>query len=1000
MKRRASGPTCLIIGAPGSGKSAALTTASAAAFAEIDGRVALHETASAAERKEWQALLSDWVKGRQPPSGVVVTVSVETLRQHGRETLSSQLGLVRKRLDEACEAVKAELPVWILVTKADLLPGFTAFMAALDEGHRRGLWGSSKASASGFDAIASRLAMEVPERLDEEPDPAARTAIFAFPQQFGGLRKPVEDVVRILFTPGTRRGPAPQPRGLYFASTAEGGYFLRDLLTGLIPAETGRAVSGGQRKAMLRGAAMAAAALASLALIAAWGTSFFANRALIAEMESRIESSPEIAGRLAGSTVSDIDPASIAPALAVLRDLPARDPSAGQAPIHEGFGLSQRAKLAAAAETAYGRALERQLRPRLLLRLEKAVDASIADPVALYEPLKAYLMLGGKAPATDTDMIAAWFERDWGQEGYPGGQNTALRTDLVGHLHAMLRLSGGKASGIELDRTLMEAAQRSLSRLDLAEFAWALVRSGTYAADLRNFDMAERMGPEAILVFQPADGGNLAALSIDGIYGWNGFNHFLLPQLSKVAQRVVEDQWIIGAGGARVDVEQQLLRVGPDLLDRYGKDFIAAWTGLLERIELKPLTADRPDYAALRAIAAPDSPLRLLVEAIATETALTQPARDGAPSGQTPLDRAAMMEGLSRIGIELTGSKSQNRAGAAFAGTGPVEPGANIEAQFRPFRMLIEGVPGRRPIDALIQNFADVRQSLLFAANTPSQSERARANLQLQVHNLRSNASRLPRQLAAMVTEAAGQFEDDAAEASVAQLSRLMETALTRPCKAIIDDAYPFTRASDRDVPLADFARLFAPGGEFDRFFAQNLAPLASVVGQTWQWKGDSRLGRELSVDTLRSFQDAARIREAYFPLAAGARPSMEITFTPYSLHGDADTALLDVNGQVVQSYRAGNTPVTVAWPQAGTIGGVSLALTPEIDGRANTLRFEGPWALLRLFDTGTLTRENEELRAQFVIGGRDVSYLVKAAPAGNPLALQALADFRCPEGL
>ncbi len=328
----------------------------------------------------------------------------------------------------------------------------------------------------------------------------------------------------------------------------------------------------------------------------------------------------------------------------------------------------------------------------------------------------------------------------------------------------------------------------------------------------------------------------------------------------------------------------------------------------------------------------PSSPIKQLFEAIAYETALTRapdPGEDPAP-GRTQ-DAANLAKGLARIGIELPTGKSQSRAGGAFANA--PNPGADIEAQFRPFQILVTGPPGQRPIDALTQNFRDIYQSLQLATTVPSQAERANANLQLQISTLRANASRLPKALANMIRTAADDFEGDAAETSIAQLNRMLNETVTGPCEEVIANRFPFAGSGAEDIPMADFARVFAPNGVIDRFFAQNLSPHADMGGQNWDWNQETRLGRELSKSTLRQFQLAAEIRDVFFPMG-GSTPAINITFTPFSLHGDADMALLDVNGQLVQSYQTGNTPGIVTWPGSTSSESVSLSLTPELPGR------------------------------------------------------------------
>jgi type VI secretion system protein ImpL len=196
---------------------------------------------------------------------------------------------------------------------------------------------------------------------------------------------------------------------------------------------------------------------------------------------------------------------------------------------------------------------------------------------------------------------------------------------------------------------------------------------------------------------------------------------------------------------------------------------------------------------------------------------------------------------------------------------------------------------------------------------------------------------------------------------------------------------------------MADFGKLFAPGGLMDRFFAQNLASLIDMTGQDWSWKQDARFGRDLSKSTLKDFQLAAEIRNAFFPLG-GSVPSVSITFAPFSLHGDADTAVLDVDGQIVQSNQAGNTPSTVAWPSGAASASASLSLTPEMPGRESAIKFDGPWALKRLLDKAAITSNEGNMEARFVIGGRDVAYTIQTGSGPNPFLLAALSGFGCPK--
>ncbi|MGO4612196.1 ImcF-related family protein, partial [Variovorax sp. 2RAF20] len=78
------------------------------------------------------------------------------------------------------------------------------------------------------------------------------------------------------------------------------------------------------------------------------------------------------------------------------------------------------------------------------------------------------------------------------------------------------------------------------------------------------------------------------------LYTRAGFNRFFLPQLSRIAQMIVNDQWVLGGGGEQGGIDQDLPKLGPELIDRYGKEFSSAWNRVLDQLKFKPLLKDKP----------------------------------------------------------------------------------------------------------------------------------------------------------------------------------------------------------------------------------------------------------------------------------------------------------------------------------------------------------------------------------------------------------------------
>jgi len=257
--------------------------------------------------------------------------------------------------------------------------------------------------------------------------------------------------------------------------------------------------------------------------------------------------------------------------------------------------------------------------------------------------------------------------------------------------------------------------------------------------------------------------------------------------------------------------------------------------------------------------------------------------------------------------------------------------------------------------------------------------------------------TRLPQPLAGMMNKVAHDAAGDASNRTISQLTDQMAQEVTAPCQQVVANNYPFTK-SDRDVGLADFARVFAPNGLIDKFFAANLAPLANTGSKTWSWKSDSNITRPLSVGTLRRFQQAAEIRDAFFP-TGGGQPNLNFAVKPLTLSGEAQTATLAVNGASVVAQQGSATPGALQWPGAGS-GTASITMAPDMPDRKSTLERNGAWAFFRLVDAGTMIQHGSAVSVSFIVGGREVSFEFGSGSLNNPLSLPSLRHFECPNGL
>lgn len=302
--------------------------------------------------------------------------------------------------------------------------------------------------------------------------------------------------------------------------------------------------------------------------------------------------------------------------------------------------------------------------------------------------------------------------------------------------------------------------------------------------------------------------------------------------------------------------------------------------------------------------------MKLVVQSIASETRLTK-ARGEAPAGQnnavTDVATKAATEALrqklggslgSIVQIGLDAAKKAEGRGGEVTDAKP--PGTVVEEQFRRYHELTEGKAGKTQIDILTDQLKGLHQSLV-AEQTASNPAAARESTLKFMSAVSASASRLDQPFSGMLKAAMGDFEDKIVAERVSDLKGQLTGSVTRRCLDVTANRYPFSPGSKKDVPLTEFARLFGPGGTFDQFYRDRLAELVDTSEQTWKWKQNSKLGQELSDDALTAFQNAARIRDAFFT-GQGSAPNVRFAASMVSLSQQSPSVTLQVNGNRLES--------------------------------------------------------------------------------------------------
>ncbi len=278
------------------------------------------------DRPEWLEFLKLLKKhrSRAPVNGILVAVSLPELMQHQTETFAAYARQVRERINEIDDTFGIKVPVYLVITKIDLLGGFGQFFEDMSEEERGQVWGATLTHEQGkdfdagravgqhFDTLVQGLAQSGMDKLALNRGNVKRPALFAFPIEFQSIRESVCKFVDILFEDDPYH-TRPLLRGFYLTSALQEGnpriaagvrvarkfelprsgfettqtpaansFFLRDLFRDVIFPDqfmVGRQSSPVRNKARL--AAIAAGVMGLALLAAAWTWSFIGNQKLM-----------------------------------------------------------------------------------------------------------------------------------------------------------------------------------------------------------------------------------------------------------------------------------------------------------------------------------------------------------------------------------------------------------------------------------------------------------------------------------------------------------------------------------------------------------------------------------------------------------------------------------------------------------------------------------------------------------------------------------------------
>ncbi len=183
-----------------------------------------------ADREEWAKFLTLLAKYRrkEPINGLIVVISADKLMDIACDMLVDEGQIIRKCIDALMRMLGARFPVYLMVTKTDLISGMTDFSSLLPEGALNQAMGHLNESlTNNCKKFLEETIQKVSECLKDirleliNTNRSVNPGVLIFPSEFERLKPGLEAFVEGAFIESTYQ-ETPLLRGIFFSSAHQG----------------------------------------------------------------------------------------------------------------------------------------------------------------------------------------------------------------------------------------------------------------------------------------------------------------------------------------------------------------------------------------------------------------------------------------------------------------------------------------------------------------------------------------------------------------------------------------------------------------------------------------------------------------------------------------------------------------------------------------------------------------------------------------------------------
>lgn len=614
---------------------------------------------------EFISLLKKY-RPRQPINGVVVTIGLDDIL-NAETDFKNITRELRKRIHEMRAKLGISFPVYLVITKLDILKGFEDFFNGLTEEQRQNYLGftipadnleeDNGAATIGYVAkqledIRDNIESSYLKIINDVNTQTEKDAVFTFSNEFAVLNEKLVLLFKELYK-SSKFEDLIQWRGIFFTSAFQDGenidpvfdslmdnfeltpkyikennlgtqtsksYFIHDLFTNIIFNDANLASNNkvwSAKNQLLRWIGIGAIAGSAILASAFMFNSFLTNNQYLKDvnekalsLDKKLKATPATEDLLQAVEMADEIKALSKTAPFMDIDSPAIKHRMG---LYQGYAIDE------ISQATYKRALSERVMPLISYKIDELLRKSPeSSSIDNYNALKAYLMLYDDT-RFDADFMLSWLMSSFEKDSLI--KDSEQKKRIKESLQFILEEEGLTPS-LPLDTQLVDERRQYIARNDisimiLSDTFTEIAKGGNKVVPV-SFDTMG--GKQSRLVFTRASGQPLTE-TINPIYTKQAYIEFVLPELLKsTAKLYEEEEWVLGNYASLKSSEVDTLN---EAKSAYFQRYISTWNKYIADIRLKQPRNLREarDIAKILSNDS-NSPLKKIIGGIADNTTL------------------------------------------------------------------------------------------------------------------------------------------------------------------------------------------------------------------------------------------------------------------------------------------------------------------------------------------------------------------------------------------